>query len=204
MHFDDGVVRRALRGDRDAFQELIQQAWGVVFLFIGQRVDDSEVARDLTQDTFAQAFEKRATLREGKSLLPWLLAIAANKVIDMRRRRAARPERVMSPDTLPQTAHDDAAHSRLEHGEDAARLNVAIGKLDDLYRTVLILRYWSGLAPGQIARLLEEPEGTIRNRIYRAHIRLRELLDAESATGSPAHAGPTAASPPLGPKENGR
>ncbi|MGA1780389.1 MAG: RNA polymerase sigma factor, partial [Planctomycetota bacterium] len=45
--------------------------------------------------------------------------------------------------------------------------------------TVLTLRYWSGLSPAQIARLLGEPEGTIRNRIFRAHLRLRGAIEAQ-------------------------
>ncbi len=198
MQLDDGLVRRALRGDREAFHEVIEQAWGMVFVFVRQRVNDPEIARDLTQDTFLQAFEKRATLREGKSLLPWLLTIAGHKIIDMRRRRSARPEQITAPDALPQTAVEGpAAGAPLDRQADSARLEAALGKLDDLYRTVLILRYWSDLTPGQIARLLEEPEGTIRNRIFRAHLRLRELLEQEERAKRGRAGEATVAAPPL-------
>ena len=67
----------------------------------------------------------------------------------------------------------------------------ALGELDDRYRTVLILRYWRDLTPAEIAKLLAEPEGTIRNRIFRAHARLRRRLESfiEDATnrGSNEH-----------------
>ena len=64
----------------------------------------------------------------------------------------------------------------------------ALDQLDDRYRAVLILRYWSGLTPAQIARLLQEPEGTIRNRVFRAHAQLRKRfkLGSDSANERPS------------------
>lgn len=173
IELDPDLVERGLAGDRLAFQGLVEQTWGLVFVFIRQRVSDQELARDLAQDTFLQAFAKRESLRKGRSFVSWLLAIASNKVIDQRRRRSARPEVGLNEDSpeLPAEPLEESPFA-----EKSGSLDTALAALDDLYRTVLILRYWSGLTPAQIARLLGEPEGTIRNRIFRAHIRLREQL----------------------------
>ncbi|MCI0651035.1 MAG: RNA polymerase sigma factor, partial [Planctomycetes bacterium] len=159
---------------------------------VQQRIRDTERARDLTQDTFLHAYEKRATLRDAGSFFAWLFTIAANKTIDALRRRQARPERPVEPALLlPVDDQRAAMEGSLERREEDARIGAALARLDDLYRTVVILRYWSGLTPAQIARLLAEPEGTIRNRIFRAHERLRVLLEQDSerpSRGAPAEA----------------
>jgi len=177
------LLGRAFSGDREAFQEVIEQLWGLVFVFIRQRISDRERALDLTQETFLQAWEKRGSLRRSESAVSWILAIAARKVIDAHRWRGARPESSWIDRDEPTgsgapTAEAGAGRDELgEGGEEALR--DALASLPELYRTVLILRYWSGLTPAQIARLLGEPEGTIRNRIFRAHLRLRERLSEE-------------------------
>ncbi len=180
VELDSQVVQRAIAGDRAAFQALVNETWNVVFLFIRQRMGDRERARDLTQDTYLQAFDKRGTLRQDGSFLAWLLTIASRKVIDSHRRRGTRPEvRLSEGEGSPLVDPGDSPARGAEKSEETAMLDIAMNRLDDLYRTVMILRYWSGLTPAQIARLLAEPEGTIRNRIFRAHFRLRELMESQ-------------------------
>ncbi|MFQ5654056.1 MAG: RNA polymerase sigma factor [Planctomycetota bacterium] len=178
MHLDEKVVRRALAGDRGAFQEIVEQVWGIVFVFIQQRIGDRERVIDLTQETFMQAFDKRQTLRKSDSFLSWVLSIASRKIIDQHRWRGAHPE-VRLVDGEPPAAADqrDDPLQRAAKAEETERVQAAVQHLPDLYRTVLILRYWSGMTPAQIARLLAEPEGTIRNRIFRAHLQLREHME---------------------------
>lgn len=178
------VLRAAFGGDRRAFQEVVEQLWGLIHIFIRQRVSDRGRAQDLTQETFLQAWEKRTSLREPESAVSWLLAIAARKVIDAHRWYGARPE-VRLPDRIDPLGQGPADPA-LEP-EAAESVRQALGSVPELYRTVLILRYWSGLTPAQIARLLGEPEGTIRNRIFRAHLQLRRALTDEAV---PRGAGP--------------
>ena len=175
---DPELLRAAFGGDREAYQALVEQLWGLIFVFVGQRISDRGRVEDLTQDTFLQGWEKRESLREPEKAVSWLLAIASRKVIDAHRWRGARPE-VAIPEFFDP---EDAGKRELGPGvaddapEDAERVRGVVGTLPELYRTVLILRYWSGLTPAQIARLLGEPEGTIRNRIFRAHLQLRKGL----------------------------
>lgn len=183
LEIDPELLQNALAGDRLAFQRVVDETWGLVFVFVRQRVNDPEASRDLAQDTFLKAFSKLDTLRQGQSFVSWLLAIAANKIIDHRRRQRARPE-VALGDDAPELPANESGPS--EFSERAGDVEGAMARLDDLYRTVLILRYWSGLTPAQIARLLGEPEGTIRNRIFRAHLRLREQLDRTDDVSSKA------------------
>lgn len=186
MELDQALVGKALKGDRAAFQELVEQLWAPVFLFVRGRINDRERARDLTQDTFLQAYSKRATVRKGESFLSWVFTIASRKVIDCYRKQG-NDLTVYGYDSAPGEVADPGMSPlrSLEQQEDAALVRAGLQKLHDRYRAVLILRYWSGLTPGQISRLLQEPEGTIRNRIFRAHGHLRRILDQEQPTATP-------------------
>lgn len=187
---DAGLVERARAGERAALEELSSKLWGPVFIFIRGRIRDEERARDLTQDTFLQLCEKVAGLRHDQSLVAWLFTIASHKVIDCYRRQGANPvtagydeEQLEAAASVGREEHstfpDREGAAGLSQVEDAARVQAALERLGDRYRAVLILRYWSGLTPAQIARLLDEPEGTIRNRIFRAHQHLRAQLGDE-------------------------
>lgn len=188
IELEPGLAQRALGGDRAAFDAIIERLWGPVYVFIEQRVSDREGARDMTQDTFLQAFAKRAELRQERSFVAWIFAIASRKVIDRYRRAHLDPGPVEAG-SQPERRDAHAGPAEfLEEQEECARVAAAVRKLDDLYRTVLILRYWSGLSPAQIARTLGEPEGTIRNRLFRAHRRLREAM--ESGTGKAGSGAP--------------
>lgn len=180
MHLDPQIIAKAIAGDRLAFEIVIEQTWGLVYVFVHQRVKDAELSRDLTQDTMLKAYTMRASLREANSLVGWLLTIAAHKIIDFRRRTRVRPEVALGERDVSANEANNAA-GVADAPDELARLSNALPELDDLYRTVLILRYWSGMSPAQIARLLEEPEGTIRNRLFRAHFRLREILERQQS-----------------------
>lgn len=190
MELDPELVERARGGDRQAFDEIVQQLWGPVYVFIRGRINDNERARDLAQDTFLRAVAKLDTLRSGQSLLSWIFTIASHRVIDCYRRQGVQPkmhayDTAIDGDGLTGRAPtgrrfaETTAEAAVELAEDSEQLHAALRQLHDRYRAVLILRYWSGLSPAQIARLLGEPEGTIRNRIFRAHQRLKDLLGAE-------------------------
>ena len=190
---DPELLRAAFAGSREAYQELVEQLWGLIFVFIGQRISDRGRAEDLTQDTFLQGWEKRESLRDPLKAVSWFLAIASRKVIDAHRWRGARPEVAIPEFFEPAegasrgaTAGGSSAEEKVDAPESLDRVRDVVGTLPELYRTVLILRYWSGLTPAQIARLLGEPEGTIRNRIFRAHLQLRKGLIEAASTNEAA------------------
>ncbi|MGE3166993.1 MAG: RNA polymerase sigma factor [Planctomycetota bacterium] len=186
IELEPALVQRALAGERAAFDQIVERLWGPVFVYVDQRVNDRERARDLTQETFLQAFAKRGDVRRDGSLVSWVFAIASRKVIDLYRRAHLDPGPVARDEGREPRDPAAGPEESLETQEESARLKQAVAGLDDLYRTVLILRYWSGLTPAQIARALAEPEGTIRNRLFRAHRRLREILDPKAASSTVA------------------
>ncbi|MEW6073207.1 MAG: sigma-70 family RNA polymerase sigma factor [Planctomycetota bacterium] len=136
-------------------------------------VADSHLAEDLSQDVWLAAL--RRPPREGGSVRGWLAAVAQNLVRQRRRRegdRLDREGRAARAEGLPPTAElvERAAVQRALVDEVLA--------LDELYREVVLRRYFEGLSPPEIARRLGVPLATVKTRLRRALALLRERLDA--------------------------
>src|SRR5262249_14807525 len=134
-------------------------------------------AEDLTQETFAAAWETIATFQGRASLATWLHRIAYTKFIDARRaerRAAGMRERLTSPQAAPADPFDTALA-----GDEARRLYRALDGLDAPERTLLVLHYLQGLSYREMAEVLDEPTGTVKWRTGEALSRLRALLGDE-------------------------
>lgn len=179
------LIARISSGDQEqeAYAALVEKYWKVVVGWVIPRVRDREEAEEVAQEAFIKAFRSLDRLESPRSFLAWLLKIATNCSRDHLRSRKP----VVSLDELTESGHeagmdsgtDDRPEDRLETREDFDRALEAIEKIPARYRLVLTLRYQVGLAPGEIARVLEEPEGTIRNRIFRALAKVRGRLGLE-------------------------
>jgi RNA polymerase sigma-70 factor (ECF subfamily) len=146
-------------------------------------VDDDASLNDVVQETWLAAL--RRPPREGTSLRAWLAHVAGNRARDARRaerRRRRREEEAAVPEGLESVA---AAHERLSAQRE---LVDAVLALDEPYRTVVFLRHWHGLAPGEIAARTGRGAGTVRSQLSRAHEILRGRLDARFDGGRAAWA----------------
>jgi RNA polymerase sigma-70 factor (ECF subfamily) len=151
-------------------------------LRLARHLASSEAAaEDLVQATFVTAIEAAATHRRGEPVLPWLLGILANHARAARRRarRALDGARACRDDTVDPLA--DAQRSELH-----AQVRAAIDALPLIYRPVLRLHLDQGLEPGEIARSLERPAGTVRAQIHRGLDLLRAALPAARAASEVA------------------
>jgi RNA polymerase sigma-70 factor (ECF subfamily) len=157
------------RGSKDAFGELFSRYRQPVFGFFRRRVADAALAEELTQETFlamlgaATRYEPSATFRT------YLYAIAFN-VLRAHRRRAALRAMFSSTD-----AEEPAARNSMD--ADVV-LRDAVGRLERVDREILLLREFEELSYAEIAELLKLPLNTVRSRLFRARMALRELLGA--------------------------
>ncbi|NIP84413.1 MAG: sigma-70 family RNA polymerase sigma factor [Planctomycetales bacterium] len=138
----------------------------------------TEDARDVVQDAFVQAFVKLHTFRGNSAFYTWLYRIALNLAISHCRRR--RPT-VSLEQSREATGHQpvdnrDGPAAGLEQQERAAQLQQALALLSDEHRTILVLREMEEYSYEQIAELLDLPIGTVRSRLYRARLQLRDEL----------------------------
>lgn len=138
-------------------------------------VRDSALAEDIAQDTLVKAWLALPTLRSTTSLRSWVLRIAHNTAIStLRTRRAI----VVDPHELPDqsTAPERSVENRVQGGEVINDFVEALDDLDDLSRSIVVLREVEGLSYEEIADVLEVPLPTVKTRLLRSRRKLGAAL----------------------------
>jgi RNA polymerase sigma-70 factor (ECF subfamily) len=139
-------------------------------------VRDSALAEDIAQDTLVKAWLALPTFRGESSLKSWVLRIARNTAISTIR---ANRMVVMDPFTMPEgePPRDGTVERKVENREAMQDFVVALSELDDLSRSVVVLREIEGLAYEEIAEVLDVPLPTVKTRLMRARKRLGSALE---------------------------
>ena len=135
-------------------------------------------AEDAAQEAVMKAWQARASLRDQAALRPWLLRIAVNICREWQRGRFGRWQRVLHPldgDLVALPAREDAQPGANAHAE-ALDVREAINALHASLRLVVTLRYYAGLDASEIGEALGLPPPTVRTRLRRALILLRDEL----------------------------
>jgi RNA polymerase sigma-70 factor (ECF subfamily) len=175
---DDQRLLSDLRaGCPEACAELVRAHYQRVYRFLVHLTRDVHQAEDLTQETFAAAWEKIATFQGRATLATWLHRIAYTKFIDAQRaerRGAGMRERLM----IRQGALSDPLDAAIADDE-ARHLYRALDGLAAAERALLVLHYLQGLSYREMASVLAQPTGTVKWRVAEALNRLRTLLSDE-------------------------
>jgi len=164
----------------DAFRSLVRRHWKVVIAILESRSTGAREAEEITQEAFVRAWRHIDRLEDPRCFFGWLVRIARNIATD-RARAQRRFERVDDADLANfgqplGAARETDAVDVVEMRDEWHRVKKALERLPDKYRDVLTLRYLREMSNQEIARSLGEPEGTIRNRIFRALNRMRGEL----------------------------
>lgn len=157
--------------------------------------DDAD-GDDVVQETYLRAYRYWHTFEQGTDCRRWLTSICRNVLSDMRRRQAQ--ESAVDDADLETLAaarlHNSARsaglgdmYSRLDLGPAIAR---AIGRLDPIFRDIVVLSDVEGLSYQEIAAALMIPIGTVRSRLYRARRQLQESLMAYAIDAGFGYPGP--------------
>lgn len=177
LELDEVTLRRAQRGDEDAFRGLVQCYQHRVFALLSRMLgpDRRAAVEDLAQETFLDVFRAlgRFSSLGPARLSTWILTIASRRAIDELRRRPLVTEPLGELD-LPAAspgADEGARRQRL-----AAAIQQAIAELAPPYRAAFLLREYHGLEYADIARALDIDPGTVKSRLSRARGALRQAL----------------------------
>lgn len=173
---DEELIEAALKGDSAAFGSLVRKYQDRLYNTMLHVVGSPDDARDVVQDAFVKAFLKLETFRRSSAFYTWLYRIAFNTAISGQRRR--RPQSLDERRDCGQEPLDtgSAPSERLEQEELAGQVRAALETLSDEHRTVVVLRDVDGRGYDEIAEILEVPVGTVRSRLHRARMQLREQL----------------------------
>lgn len=181
---DAELVRRAQRGAPAAFAELVSRYQDRVYNTCYRMCHNQADALDLTQATFLRALESLGQYEARSSFYTWLFRIAVNLTISERRARQRRPAAALEQ-ADPEGAGGGPAgraaevSDRLEQCELRARVERALAQLDEEFRAAVILKDIEDMDYASIAEVLDVPVGTVKSRIHRGRLMLRELLKDE-------------------------
>jgi RNA polymerase sigma-70 factor (ECF subfamily) len=173
------VIVRAADGDRTAFAQLMEHYQSACYGLAWRLLGDSDQAADATQDAFLHAYRAIGTYRGGV-FRSWLLRITANASYDILRRQQRRPAGPL-PDPeegapeLPDVAAVNPV-AEASRSEMYRQLELALRRLPDDQRTAVVLCDVYGMDYNEVAAMTESALGTVKSRIHRGRLRLRELL----------------------------
>jgi RNA polymerase sigma-70 factor (ECF subfamily) len=172
------LVERACQGDAEAFGALVGLYGGRVFNLVAYMCSDRDLADDLTQETFLKAFRSLDSYKGEANFYTWLYRIAANTVLSSRRRRQLRErfEGKRSADPRSTARAQDDPPGAVERAERSRIVQEAIGRLAPQEAAVIVMRDMESLSYGEIAGALDIPAGTVRSRLFRARLALRDIL----------------------------
>jgi RNA polymerase sigma-70 factor, ECF subfamily len=178
---DAQLISQALAGQTAAFGQLVQKYQDRLYNTVVHVAGNAEDAKDVVQEAFVQAFLKLESFQGASAFYTWLYRIAFNVAATHRRRRASRHAAEQAAISDGQGANGaahagEAASERLESQERCRQVRYAIAQLAEEYRVVLVLREMEGYCYETIAEVLDLPVGTVRSRLHRARMQLREQL----------------------------
>jgi RNA polymerase sigma-70 factor (ECF subfamily) len=181
---DQQLVRRALKGDERAFEELVRRYQRPILNFIARMVGNYDLALDLSQDVFVKAFVALRSYNENFKFGSWLFKIASNTVIDHLRKGGP----ALSSLDKPVSTEDDEVQlefastglvpeEELEQTETREILVQLIKQLPEAYREMIVMRHVNELSYEEMADIAALPLGTVKNRTFRAREMLRRMIE---------------------------
>ncbi len=181
---EPGLIRDAQRGDLDAFNSLVLAYQDVLYNTALRILNDDALAADATQDAFISAFRSLNSFRGG-SFKAWLMRTVTNACYDELRRQKRRPtipleptndddEEIDSPRWLADSSMSPAEKFEADELEHAIQHCLQALPVD--FRTVVVMADVQGLDYSEVATATHIPLGTIKSRLARARLRLRECL----------------------------
>jgi len=176
------LLRKAQRGQREAFGQLVLLYQDRLYNAVLRLVGDREEARELTQEAFTRGFMKLESFRGDASPYTWLFRkIKRHRTFSLdagsngNGRHSTDDQASSLVDRL--ASQNTARPSEtLEDREQGEQVLAALGRLDAEYRAVLVMRDIEGFDYQQMAEVLDLPLGTLKSRLFRARLALRDEL----------------------------
>jgi RNA polymerase sigma-70 factor (ECF subfamily) len=187
---DQELVDKAKAGDTAAFQKLVIAHQGRLFSVAFGMLRDRDEAMDVVQDAFIKAHRKLAAFEGNAAFSTWLYRIAVNLSID-RKRADARRRKTDLDDAAAVNLDNDSLYGAAEFAprlsgsnplrnstdkELGKQIDVALAKLSDEHRAIVLLREVEGMSYEEISEALGIPKGTVMSRLFHARKNLQRVL----------------------------
>ena len=182
---DRRLIADCLRGRTAAFGELVRRYQDRLYNTVYRLVDNAEDAQDIVQEAFLHAYQALDSFKGDSQFFTWLYRIAFNTAISLKRKQkavlrieAGRSDYGGTGEPLDASEESRPGHA-LERTERERKVQDALNRLSGEHKAVLVMKDMEGMKYEDMAKVLEVPIGTIRSRLHRARLELRELLGQE-------------------------
>jgi RNA polymerase sigma-70 factor (ECF subfamily) len=189
MTDEQAMWRVQTEDDHQAFARLVTRWEGPIFQLCARLTGDAHRGEDLKQEAFSKVFAKRKDYHATCKFSTWLWRIALNLCYDELRMKQRTARHLLEPgleDNCAQTSefpsNEPAPDFRLVQHEESELVRKALLLLDEVHRTVIVLRYCEGLKFREISELLSLPESTIHSRIAVGLARLTRIIEPQFGT----------------------
>jgi RNA polymerase sigma-70 factor (ECF subfamily) len=190
-------IEQAAQGDLEAFNQLVLMYQDLAYNHAYALLGDPALSEDAAQESFLKAFQNIGTLRGG-SLRPWLLKIVTNSAYDLLRRTHRHPTAPLFPvdengeemESPAWIADPNASvQQTVEQKEETEQIYRLLDELPPVYRSVLTLIDIHEFDYTEAARILNVPLGTVKSRLARARLQMKEKLSRDPALPGRVDAG---------------
>ena len=176
---DHQLIAECLGGRSAAFGELVSRYQDRLYNSVLRIMDHAEDARDVVQEAFLSAYQSLRSFKGESLFFTWLYRIALNTAISYKRRQRLLVRFQGGGEGLAEPLDPSEANRpehALEMAEEEKRVHTALKRLSPEHRVVLVMKDLQGLKYEEMAETLHVPIGTIRSRLHRARLELRDIL----------------------------
>jgi RNA polymerase sigma-70 factor (ECF subfamily) len=178
------LIERAQHGDKSALNELVRKYEVRAYQFAFRLTRNPEEASDVVAEAFVRVFNALPNFKGNSQFTTWLYRILTNCFLDLRKRESRRQTLpldagVQTDEGEMERQYEDpkgTPHDSLERGERGQRIEQALKKLPEYQQAMIMMYHAEQLSYEEISEALDLPIGTVKSRLNRARVSLRELL----------------------------
>lgn len=168
---DRQLVQECLKGSKNAFEQLVDKYYKIIFNLAYRMVGQSDDAEDITQTVFIKTYDKLEIYDPQYQFYSWLYRIAVNESLNFlkaKRKYKKLDTEMVSGEKNPEQCCLDS--------ELGVRVQAAIMELDPRYRILILLNHFRYCSYQEISQILDIPEKTVKSRLYTARQLLKDIF----------------------------
>jgi len=181
---DQVLIERAQKGDRNALDSLIRKHERRAYQYAFRLTSNAEEAGDVVADAFVRVYSALQNFKGQSAFTTWLYRILTNCYLDLRKKEKTRQTASLdstlmtSEGEVERQIEDDSLtpHELFERGERERAVQDAVAELPEYQRAMIVMYHAESMAYEEIAEALDLPIGTVKSRLNRARLSLRQLL----------------------------
>lgn len=185
---DSILIERFQKGSKNAFDALVQKHQARAYQYAFRLTRNADDAADVVADAFVRVYRALQTFKGDSAFTTWLYRIETNCFLDMRKKKNARPATSLDSalnlgdGEVELQVEDDgpSAHEEAERSQRMKAVEEAVAKLPEYQRAMIVMYHAESMSYEEIAESLSLPIGTVKSRLNRARLSLRQLLEPQS------------------------